>query len=368
MSRAVTLATRGAGRVSPNPPVGCVIARGEEEVGAGWHERCGGPHAEVQALAAAGAAARGATAYVTLMPCAHTGRTPPCAQALIAAGVARVVAARDDPNPVSGDSQRELEAAGVSVAVGLLAAEAGYGMRGYLKQLATGLPLVTLKYAMTLDGKVATRCGHSQWISSEESRARVQEMRAQHDAILVGIGTVLADDSRLTVRDRSRPQPRRVIVDSGCRLSPAARVLQEEGGEVIVLTTASAPVDNIRAVEKAGASVICVEPEERSASAPGVDLRLALQELAGLGVRLVLCEAGPRILGSLFDGGLVDEVIAFIAPKIVGGSDAPAPVGGKGVASLDEAISLNDLSLMACGPDVCLRGRVGDWPWLGSAK
>jgi diaminohydroxyphosphoribosylaminopyrimidine deaminase/5-amino-6-(5-phosphoribosylamino)uracil reductase len=250
----------------------------------------------VNALAQAGAAAQGATAYVTLMPCDHTGKTPPCTQALIRAGVTRVVAAIDDPNPVSGDGRATLAGAGIRVETGLLAAEAAQGACGFLKHLATGLPFLQLKYAMTLDGKTATHRGDSQWVSSDAARVEVQAWRAQADAVMVGIGTALADDPRLTVRDEALPQPRRVVVDSGCRLSPEARLCQEGQGEVIVLTTERPPADRVLALESAGVTVVRL-----GAVTEHVDLAAGLQALAAIGIRTILCEGGATLAGSLLD-------------------------------------------------------------------
>jgi diaminohydroxyphosphoribosylaminopyrimidine deaminase/5-amino-6-(5-phosphoribosylamino)uracil reductase len=355
---AISLAEKGLGHVSPNPPVGCVLAHGKNVVGEGWHQQHGAAHAEVNALAAAGENARGATAYVTLMPCAHHGKTPPCTDALIRAGVARVVVALDDPNPASLDGRAVLEEAGIAVSVGLLAEEAGYVMRGFLKNLATRLPFLTLKWAMTLDGKIATSSGNSKWISCEESRRYVQKMRSQHDAVMVGIGTALADDPRLNVREPGLPQPRRVIVDSSGRLDPKARLFRERGGEVIVLMTRKVDSAKVKSLETAGATVIRLGGGER------VDLREGLEMLADLGVRMVLCEGGSKIAGSLLEYSLVDEVVAFVAPKLAGGKDAYSPIGGKGLQLMEDAIPVNNFVFEKTGYDFCLRGRVGQWSWL----
>jgi len=359
MQRAVELARRGLGCVSPNPPVGCVIARGEMILGEGWHEAYGGPHAEVHALEKAGPAAAGATVYVTLMPCAHHGKTPPCTEALIRARVGRVVAAVDDPNPESGDGGAILRRAGIPVDVGLGAHEAAYTVRGFLKHVATGLPFVCLKYAMSLDGKIATRTGDSRWISGEEARAEVQQLRTEHDAILVGAGTVRVDDPRLTVRAGAQPQPRRVIVDSQCRLSPDARIFQEGTGEIVILTTREALVEAIHPLEAAGATVIRVDTRHGR-----VDLAEGLRALAALGVRLVLCEGGAMLAGSLLEETLVDELVVYIAPKLLGGQDAPSAVHGTGLGSVAEAWQMHDWVWRPVGPDLCVRGRVGDWSWL----
>ncbi len=362
MRRAIALAGYGRGRVSPNPPVGCVLARGEERVGEGWHKSFGGPHAEINALKAAGPAARNATAYVTLSPCDHYGKTPPCTEALKAAGVAEVVAAVEDPRKGSGRGLAALQQAGINVRMGVLATQAGWVMRGYLKHTATGLPAVTLKYAMTLDGHIATRAGDSKWISCEASRAYVQTCRAHADAVLVGIGTALADDPRLNVRDPEQAQPLRVILDSAARLSPQAALFSEPGGEVVVITTESAPPSAREALQQAGAEVLSV-----SSLADGrVDLTAALQALAGKGVREVLCEGGGLLAGALVQKGLVDEILAFVCPKLVGDGNAPVPLAGSGCRLMADALKVEDLSSENLEGDLLVRGRLGDLSWLPS--
>ncbi|MFH0911447.1 MAG: bifunctional diaminohydroxyphosphoribosylaminopyrimidine deaminase/5-amino-6-(5-phosphoribosylamino)uracil reductase RibD [Planctomycetota bacterium] len=359
MRTALELARKGLGAASPNPAVGCVIVKHGRVAGEGFTQAFGGPHAEPVALLAAGETARGATAYVTLMPCAHRGKTGPCTDALIQAGVVRVVAAVEDPDPVSLDGASVLRAAGVAVETGLLADEALSVIDGFVKHLRTGLPVVRLKFAMTLDGKTATRAGESRWISSPEAREQVQILRAESDAALVGAGTVLLDNPRLNVRDASRWQPRRVVADSRCRTPLDARLFSEPGGEVVILTTASSPPESRKALEGAGARVLVV-PEKRGR----VDLTEGLKALAGLGVRSVLCEGGGTLAGALFDAGLVDEVIVYVAPKILGGEDAPSPVEGEGFARMADALLLTHVVTERVGPDLCLRGRVGEWGWI----
>ncbi len=362
MARAIELAHSARGPASPNPAVGCVLVRDGRAVAEAATEPYGGAHAEAAALRRAGEAAQGATAYVSLMPCAHRGKTPPCAQALAAAGVSRVVAAVADPHPVSLDGAAVLRAAGVDVDVGCLEARALEAVAGYVKHLRTGLPLVRLKYAMTLDGKLATRTGHSAWISGPAARAEVQDLRAHHDAVLVGVGTVLADDPRLNVRDAQRWQPRRVIADSSCRTPTRARLFAEPGGPVVVLATGRALASRRAALRAAGAELVCVS------HGPRLDLRKAFAALGDLGVREVLCEGGAQLAGALFDAGLVDEVIAYVAPKLVGGAHAPPPVAGRGVAAMSEALDLWNVRVRRVAEDVCVRGRVGDWAWLHGGK
>jgi diaminohydroxyphosphoribosylaminopyrimidine deaminase / 5-amino-6-(5-phosphoribosylamino)uracil reductase len=360
MRRALELARKALGPASPNPAVGCVIAAGDTVAGEGWTQPFGGPHAEVQALEEAGSAARGATAYVTLMPCAHTGKTPPCAPALIDAGIVRVVAALEDPNPESLDGAQVLRDGGVGVECGLCAEEAFGIIAGFVKHLRTGLPLVRLKYAMTLDGKIATRTGSSQWISSGESRGEVQRLRRESDAVLVGVGTVLADDPRLNVRDpQSAWQPRRCIVDSRCRTPADAHIFSERGGEVVILCSASAPEAERKRLAAAGATVIAVGDSDGDRP----DLDAALKALAGTGVRTILCEGGATLAGALFDARLADEVIAYVAPKLAGGAEALSPLGGEGVECMADALPLARVRYGQSGPDLRIRARVGAWEW-----
>lgn len=363
MRRAIALARQGLGRVSPNPPVGCVLAHDGEVVGGGFHEMCGGPHAEVNALADAGHAARGATAYVTLMPCDHHGRTAPCTQALLTAGVARVVVAVDDPNPTSGNGHATLQQAGVAVEVGCLQREAAGVMRGFLKHAATGKPFLHLKQAMTMDGRTATHTGDSGWISCEASRERVQHMRARADAILVGIGTALRDDPRLTARVEGAPQPRRVVFDSRGRLPVDCRLLREPGGEVVVVLGPAAPEESSAALQSAGARVLRVETEQ-APSAAGVDLHAAFDQLTGLGIREVFCEGGAALASSLIREGYVDLMSTFLAPKAVGGV-APSD-GMPGLDRMADAHCLHERTAEWIGPDLLIQGKFGEWPeiWL----
>ena len=295
MSRALELARRGLFTAHPNPRVGCVIERDGQRVGEGWHEYTGGPHAEVNALAAAGERARGATVYVTLEPCVHHGRTPPCTEALIAAGVAHVVYAASDPNPrVAGAGAARLGAAGIRVEGGLLAREAAALNQGFEMRMTRGRPFVRIKLAASLDGRTALADGRSQWITGEAARADGHRWRARSGAILTGVGTVLADDPALTVRldglgQRFR-QPRRVVLDSALRTPPSARLFAD-GGEVHVLTTQDA-----------------------------LERRAALEALAALEVNELLVESGPGVAGALLGAGLVDELIVYMASHVIGSS------------------------------------------------
>jgi diaminohydroxyphosphoribosylaminopyrimidine deaminase/5-amino-6-(5-phosphoribosylamino)uracil reductase len=322
MARAVQLADRGRYTTDPNPRVGCVIVRAGEVVGEGWHRKAGEPHAERLALAAAGEAARGATAYVTLEPCSHHGRTPPCADALIDAGVARVVAAMQDPNPlVAGDGLARLRAAGIAVEVGLLETAARALNPGFLRRMASGRPYVRCKLAMSLDGRTAMASGESQWITSAEARRDVQRLRARSSAIVTGVDTVLADDPSLNVRlepaqlpgvesaDYLR-QPLRVVLDSRLRTPPNARLLSLPGRSLVCCTTPTAA--RRAALEQAGAEVLALGGGER------LDLGAVLDALGQLGVNEVLVEAGPNLAGAFIAAGLVDELILYVAPHLMG--------------------------------------------------
>ncbi|HEX2476378.1 MAG TPA: bifunctional diaminohydroxyphosphoribosylaminopyrimidine deaminase/5-amino-6-(5-phosphoribosylamino)uracil reductase RibD [Lacipirellulaceae bacterium] len=359
MGRALALATRGQGRVEPNPMVGCVIARGAEIVGEGFHEFFGGPHAEVNALAAAGDAAKGATAYVTLEPCCHHGKTPPCTQALLRAGVKRVVAAVEDPFPqVAGRGIAELRAGGVECDIGVRVAEANWLLAPYRKLLATGRPWVITKWAMTLDGKLATRTGDSQWISSEASRAVVHQLRGRVDAIIVGSGTARIDDPLLTARPADRADLKRVatriVVDSGASLSTDSRLVQT-AADVPILVAAASGAD-VSACDRLASGGIEIYrcPGETHAER----LHALLHELGRRRMTNVLVEGGSKLLGVFFDAGAVDEVHVFIAPKLAGGAGAPSPVPGAGIAQMADALQLGDITIEELGGDVYVHGRI----------
>ena len=316
MAHALRLARRGLYTTDPNPRVGCVIVSGDEVVGEGWHERAGGSHAEVAALADAGAAAQGATAYVTLEPCSHHGRTPPCADALLKAGVARVVMASHDPNPtVAGQGTARLAAAGVSVTSGILDTEAATLNVGYMRRMRSGRPYVRSKIAVSLDGRTALSNGVSQWITGAAARADVQRLRARSSAILTGVGTVMADDPSLNVRATELGdvlQPLRVIVDSRLRTPVASRILTL-AGETVVMTASTEPAAR-RLIEDAGVRVEAV-----AVGADGrVDPDAVLSRLAELEINEVLVEAGARLNGALLQAGLIDELVIYIAGSILG--------------------------------------------------
>ncbi len=355
MARALALARRAAGRTSPNPLVGAVVVKDGRVVGEGYHQKAGTPHAEVHALAAAGTGARGATLYVTLEPCSHHGRTPPCTEAILAAGVRRVVAAVQDPNPrVAGRGFERLREAGVEVTAGVLEEEARRLNEAFFVYVTAGRPFVAMKTAMTLDGKIATACGESRWISGEASRALAHRLRSELDAVMVGIGTALADDPQLTARPpgTASRDPVRIVVDSALRLPPDARLLQlDSPAPTWVATTERAPAERRRALEAAGAEVL-VLPERDGR----VDLAALMAELGRREVTSVLLEGGATLNAAALAAGVVDKVLCFVAPKVVGGAAAPGPVGGPGVERLAGAWRVERLAAEAVGEDILLTG------------
>jgi diaminohydroxyphosphoribosylaminopyrimidine deaminase/5-amino-6-(5-phosphoribosylamino)uracil reductase len=335
MACALRVAERGFGRASPNPAVGCLLHDGERVVGQGWHDYDRRDHAEVVALAEAGTRSRGATAYVTLEPCAHQGRTGPCAEALAGAGVRRVVVGTLDPSPrVFGRGAACLRAAGIEVEVGVREAEARRLIEPFACHATTGRPLVVGKVAMSLDGRIATRTGDSRWISGPEARRFGQRLRRRLDALLVGVGTLLADDPVLTDRvpGRRRRPLLRVVLDSRLRTPPGARVLAERSGGVLVFCRPDAPAAARERLEAAGAEVVAVP-----AVARGVDLGAVLDELGRRGVLGVLVEGGSAVHGSLVEQALVDKIYFIVAPMVVGGTAAVPAIGGEGFGTLAEA-------------------------------
>ena len=349
MRRALELAARGLGRTSPNPAVGAVVVRDGGIVAEGYHRRAGEPHAERVALLAAGDSARGADLYCTLEPCCHHGRTPPCTELIIASGLRSLWYASTDPDPrCAGQGAAMLSAAGVEVHPGLLAGEADRLNEAYFRHKSSGLPFVTLKLAMSLDGKVATRTGHSRWITSETARELVHQWRDQSDAVMAGVGTALADDPQLAVRPEPADgrQPLRVFVDSRARTAVTARALSREHGACLVAASEAAPADRVEALRAAGAEVLIL-PE----AAGRVDLAALMSELGRRDVMSVLCEGGPGLAAGLVARGLVDKYRLFHAPLLIGaeGLSAIGPLG------LDEVghgphLTVDDVGLI--GPDV----------------
>lgn len=353
MREALRIARNAEGRTSPNPLVGAVIVKDGKIIAEGWHRQAGTPHAEIHALNMAGELAKGATLYVTLEPCSHFGRTPPCAQAVIDAGISRVVAAMKDPNPkVAGRGFELLQSAGVKVEVGLLEAEARKLNEIFIKWVTRKLPFVTMKFACSLDGKIATVNGESQWITCAESRRFTHHLRDINDAILVGVGTVLADNPSLTTRLVEGKNPIRVIVDSTARTPLDSKVVTDKSARTLIATTSKAPPDKISALKACGFEVITAGDGER------VDLQLLMQELARREITSVLVEGGGTIHFAMLNAGLVDKVLAFIAPKIIGGANALTAVEGAGFAKLSDAVTLKDLTLEQLGDDILLSGYV----------
>ncbi|MFI8964467.1 bifunctional diaminohydroxyphosphoribosylaminopyrimidine deaminase/5-amino-6-(5-phosphoribosylamino)uracil reductase RibD [Streptomyces sp. NPDC053493] len=345
MRRAIALAARGLGSTSPNPVVGCVITDASgHQVGAGHHRRAGGPHAEVHALREAGVLARGGTAYVTLEPCNHTGRTGPCAQALIDAGIARVVYAVGDPNPQATGGADTLRAAGVEVEQGLLEDEAEAGNIAWLTSVRRGRPFVRWKYAATLDGRIAAADGTSRWISSAESRADVHRLRAESDAVVVGSGTARADDPHLAVRGADAAdaaegsvQPLRVVVDTeAAAVKPGARVLDDAAPTLIaVAEDAETALENVVRLPRA---------------AGGLSVPALLDALYARGVRSVLLEGGPTLAGAFVAAGAVDQVVGYLAPVLLGAG--PAALADAGIGTIADALRLDVTETVRIGPDL----------------
>ena len=361
LRRALALAELGRGTTHPNPMVGCVLAHGDEAVGEGWHARAGAPHAEAAALAAAGPRARGATAFVTLEPCTHHGRTPPCADALVAAGVVRVVYASPDPDPrVAGAGDARLRAAGVTVVAGTLRDEADALNAAYLTHRRLGRPWVRYKTAMTLDGKIATRTGRSRWITGPEARAMVHRWRHQTDAVAVGITTLLQDDPALTTRLEGEGAPgrtaRKLVFDAVARTPVTASVFDDgpDGlpARVTVVVGPDAPAARVAALEARGARVLRV-----GASQGRPDVAEALAVLATEDVVELLLEGGGTLAWSFLAAGAIDRVAWFVAPKMVGGRGA-SPLAGLGVAAMDEAFALRGATVRHVGEDLLIEGDV----------
>ena len=356
MERALALAGRGRGRVSPNPQVGAVVVSSDGRVvGEGWHEGPGRPHAEAVALEAAGAAASGATLYTSLEPCTHFGRTPPCTAAILRAGISRVVAAMRDPNPVvDGGGFAELRAGGVEVRDGVLAEEAGRQNEAFVKHVRTGLPFVVWKMAASLDGKVAARDGSSRWITGEAARADVHRLRAWSDAIVVGAGTALVDDPSLTVRQpgyAGRP-PVRVLVDARGRV-PATGDLFDDAAPTLVAATALAPAERRAEWAAAGAEVVVY-----GAEGGGVPLAELMADLGKRDVQGVLLEGGPTLAFAAVEEGVVDKVMVYLAPKLIGGEEAPTVLGGRGFSPIANAVALRLRAFDRVGEDLRVEADV----------
>ncbi len=356
MQQALELARRGEGRTSPNPPVGAVIVRGENVVGEGFHPKAGEPHAEIFALRQAAGLACGADVYVTLEPCSHHGRTGPCADALIKAKVSRVFVGVQDPNPrVAGRGIEKLRQAGIEVSVGIEAEECRRLIAPFHRLLSAGMPYTIYKSAMTLDGKTATADGDSKWISGEQSRLLVHQLRNRVEAIMVGIETVLADDPLLNTRvpDGGGRDPLRVVVDSHLRMPTDAAMLQQQSSSWTLIATTVDDPEKVRRLQHAGAEVMCF---------PAVDGRVSLphlwHELGRRDVQRLLLEGGATLAGAALRVGLLDQVQVFVAPKLIGGSATYGIFSGEGCQKLAEAVTLTDLRYRQVGEDILITGEV----------
>ena len=363
LERSIELAEFGLGRVHPNPMVGAVIVRDGEVLGEGWHEECGGPHAEVNAITAAGEGAdlSGTTLYVSMEPCCHHGKTPPCTDAILAAGIARVVVASDDPSAKAAGRGLGIlrdEGVEVDVAEGEVAARARLVNQAFRKHARSGRPWVLFKSAMTLDGKVATRTGDSQWISDASSRARAHRWRASVDAVAVGIGTALADDPQLTARvDGVHHQPRHIVFDATARLPLDSQLVQAAPRlPLTVVVSRAARRSASEALEMAGADVIVATGENEPAR-----VRSAIDQLGSLGVTSILLEGGPHLAGAFLDAGEIDEVRLFLAPLLLGGRAARDPLEGEGVERISEAIRALTLDCERVADDLLVCARLREW-------
>jgi diaminohydroxyphosphoribosylaminopyrimidine deaminase/5-amino-6-(5-phosphoribosylamino)uracil reductase len=360
MAEAIAEARKAEGRTSPNPLVGAIVARDGEILARGYHARAGQAHGEVDALSKLDGEAEGADLYVNLEPCCHHGRTPPCTEAILKAGIRRVFVGTLDPFPeVGGKGVEQLRGAGVDVSVGVEAEASRALNRPYFKRITTGLPWVTVKYAMTLDGKIASRMGDSAWISGEGSRRRVHALRDTHDAILVGTGTLRSDNPRLTARLEGGQDPIRVALDARASAPLSAHVFDPDSSDAdtIVVTSDLADESKVQEMEGRGLEVLRLPGDERGR----FDLEVVLRELARRGISNVFVEGGAQILGTLLDERLVDEVYAFVAPKLIGGAEAFTAVAGTGVEKMSEAVELEQLSIEVIDEhDVLIHGLIPD--------
>lgn len=352
MKRALALARRG--HTSPNPMVGAAIVKNNKIISEAWHRQAGELHAEALAIEKAGRLANGADLYVTLEPCCHHGKTPPCTDAIIKSGIRRVYAAIEDPNPlVSGSGIRQLKESGIEVQVGLLETEARKLNEGFIKRMNTGMPFVLWKAAMTLDGKIAAKTGDSQWVTGETARKEVHRLRSRTDAIMVGIGTILADDPQLTVRGiKGAKNPLRIIVDSSARTPANARALSSDASTIIA-TLRNIPEKKMDALFTSGARILGIRDIDGR-----IDLTYLMNELGKMGINNVLLEGGGELAASMLSAGLIDRGLIFIAPKIIGGRDAKTPVEGEGIEAMSQALSTKKPKVRCFGDDIALEFEI----------
>jgi diaminohydroxyphosphoribosylaminopyrimidine deaminase/5-amino-6-(5-phosphoribosylamino)uracil reductase len=355
MQKALELASKGRGTTSPNPMVGAVIVKGGKIIAADYHKKPGSPHAEILALKKAGAQAKDATLYVNLEPCCHIEKkTPPCTKSIIKAGIKRVVVAMIDPNPqVSGKGIEELKKAGIRIETGIMMEEAKRLNEAFIKYITKKVPFVTLKIAQSLDGKIATSTGESKWITGKKAREYVHKLRNEVDAILVGIGTVKKDNPSLTCRIPGGRNPYRVIVDSSLSIPPTAKVLRHDDGKTIIAVTENSAQEKINKILSKGCRVI--KTRERAGM---VDLKHLLKELGRLEITSLMIEGGSSINASALSNKIVDKVIFFIAPKIIGGKDAIPSVGGRSPTLLKDAFRIKDLQIKTLGEDIVVEGYI----------
>lgn len=361
MRIALEQAKKGLGEVSPNPAVGCVITKNNMVIATGYHRRFGGPHAEVMALEKAGKEARGATLYVSLEPCCHFGKTPPCTEAIIKSGIKEMVAAMADPNPANnGRGFKQLRKNKIRVISGILKKEAQELNKAFIERMKKKRPYISVKLAQSLDGKIATRTGKSKWISSKASRSMVHRLRKRHDAVMVGVNTVIRDDPLLNVRTSYFVhrtwcrQPVKIVIDSSLRTPVNARIFSKNSAaRVIIATTKKAPVEKEKVLISKGAEILHIKSDSGR-----VDLNVLLKRLSRMGIASILVEGGGEITASLFENKLVDKLILFIAPILIGGRDAVTSLEGKGVKSIKDAFRLDEIKLRRIGRDFLMESDV----------
>lgn len=361
MNEAIALARRAAGRTRPNPLVGCIIVDGDRVVGRGYHHRAGDDHAEIAAIKAATDDVEGCHLYVNHEPCCHYGRTPPCTDAIIDAGIERVVVGTIDPDPrVSGKGIEALEQAGVDVVCGVLEQKSRRLNAAFFTFITENRPWVVAKWAMSLDGKIATHTGDSRWITDRSARRRVHRLRDRHDAILVGKQTLLADDPRLTCRHGEGRDPMRFVVDARLEAPVEHRVFNHDDSpaDTVVLTGPDPDPRRRQALDERNVDIVEVTADERG----WLDAEAIVEAIAQRQLLSVLVEGGGRLLGSLFDAELVDYAYAFVAPRLIGGRDAPTPLGGRGITSMHECLDLRDPQVEQLSSDLLVHGRLGDLP------
>jgi diaminohydroxyphosphoribosylaminopyrimidine deaminase/5-amino-6-(5-phosphoribosylamino)uracil reductase len=355
MKRALRLAEKGRGRTSPNPMVGAILVKDGKLVGEGYHAKAGEAHAEIVALQQAKEEARGSILYLNLEPCTHYGRTPPCAPQVIESGVKRVVIGMEDPNPlVKGKGIEMLRKAGLHLDVGILEKECQRLNEAFCKYILKKEPFVILKVAGTLDGKLATRNGDSKWISGEASRRFVHKLRDQVDGVLVGIGTVLKDNPQLTARIRGGKDPYRIVLDSRLKIPEEAKVIGISPSNAIIATTELAPKDKIEKLEKRGVRILILDSQEGK-----IPLKSCLSKLGEIGMMSLLVEGGSQVNGSFLDEGLIDKLLLFLSPKLIGDHQALGIFGGRGASRLEEAVSLKEMKTRRIGEDILLEGYLG---------